>query len=42
LVTDDAIKTSAGALLKIPVCREMNMKTTMELLNQSNFPSRQA
>jgi 23S rRNA (guanosine2251-2'-O)-methyltransferase len=35
LVTDDAIKTSAGALLKIPVCREMNMKTTMELLNQS-------
>jgi 23S rRNA (guanosine2251-2'-O)-methyltransferase len=34
-VTEDAIKTSAGALLKIPVCRETNMKTTMELLNQS-------
>lgn len=34
-VTEDAIKTSAGALLKIPVCREQNMKTVMELLNQS-------
>jgi 23S rRNA (guanosine2251-2'-O)-methyltransferase len=34
-VTEDAVKTSAGALLKIPVCREANMKTTMELLNQS-------
>lgn len=37
LVTDDAVKTSAGALLKIPVCRETNMKTTMELLNQSGI-----
>lgn len=36
-VTEDAIKTSAGALLKIPVCREKNMKTTMELLNQSGI-----
>jgi 23S rRNA (guanosine2251-2'-O)-methyltransferase len=26
-VTDDAIKTSAGALLQIPVCREKNLKT---------------
>jgi 23S rRNA (guanosine2251-2'-O)-methyltransferase len=34
-VSEDAIKTSAGALLKIPVCREKNMKSTMELLNQS-------
>jgi 23S rRNA (guanosine2251-2'-O)-methyltransferase len=34
-VTDDAIKTSAGALMNIPVCRETNMKTVMELLNQS-------
>jgi 23S rRNA (guanosine2251-2'-O)-methyltransferase len=34
-VTDDAVKTSAGALLKIPVCREANLKTVMELLNQS-------
>jgi 23S rRNA (guanosine2251-2'-O)-methyltransferase len=36
-VTDDAVKTSAGALLKIPVCRENNMKTVMELLNQSGL-----
>jgi 23S rRNA (guanosine2251-2'-O)-methyltransferase len=36
-VTEDAIKTSAGALLKIPVCREQNFKTTMELLNQSGI-----
>lgn len=36
-VTEDAIKTSAGALLKIPVCRENNMKSTMELLNQSGI-----
>lgn len=34
-ITEDAIKTSAGALLTIPVCRERNMKTVMELLNQS-------
>jgi len=34
-VSDDAIKTSAGALLKIPVCREKNMKTVMEYLSQS-------
>ena len=34
-VTEDAIKTSAGALHHIPVCREKNMKTVMELLNQS-------
>jgi 23S rRNA (guanosine2251-2'-O)-methyltransferase len=36
-VTDDAVKTSAGALLTIPVCRVQNMKTTMELLNQSGI-----
>jgi len=34
-INDDAIKTSAGALLKIPVCREKNLKTTLEFLNQS-------
>ena len=34
-VNDDAIKTSAGALHHIPICRESNMKTLMELLNQS-------
>lgn len=36
-VTDDAIKASAGALLQLPVCRERNLKTTMELLNQSGI-----
>lgn len=36
-ITDDAIKTSAGALHHIPVCREKNMKTVMELLNQSGL-----
>jgi len=35
LITDDSIKTSAGALHHIKVCRENNMKTVMELLNQS-------
>ncbi|MFN9582370.1 MAG: TrmH family RNA methyltransferase, partial [Bacteroidota bacterium] len=28
---------SAGALLQLPVCRERNLKTTMELLNQSGI-----
>lgn len=36
-VNEDAIKTSAGALMKIPVCREKNYKTVMELLNQSGI-----
>lgn len=36
-VNEDAIKTSAGALLKIPVCREAHLKTTLEFLNQSGF-----
>ncbi len=36
-VNDDAVKTSAGALLKIPVCRERNFKSVMELLNQSGI-----
>jgi 23S rRNA (guanosine2251-2'-O)-methyltransferase len=36
-VNEDAVKTSAGALLKIPVCREKNLKTVMEYLNQSGF-----
>jgi 23S rRNA (guanosine2251-2'-O)-methyltransferase len=36
-VNEDAVKTSAGALLKIPVCREKNFKSMMELLNQSGI-----
>lgn len=34
-INEDAVKTSAGALMHIPVCREKNYKTVMELLNQS-------
>ncbi|MCU0423703.1 MAG: 23S rRNA (guanosine(2251)-2'-O)-methyltransferase RlmB [Bacteroidia bacterium] len=37
MVTEDAVKTSAGALHHIPVCREKNLKSTMELLNQSGL-----
>jgi 23S rRNA (guanosine2251-2'-O)-methyltransferase len=36
-VNDDAVKTSSGALLKIPICREKHLKTTIEFLNQSGF-----
>lgn len=33
----DAIKTSAGALLRIPVCKSQNTKTTLNILKQSNI-----
>jgi len=33
----DAIKTSAGALLKIPVCRVKNLKITLHFLRQSGL-----
>ena len=33
-VTDDAVKTSSGALLRLPVCREENLKTTLHLAHQ--------
>ncbi len=36
-VNEDAVKTSAGALHKLPVCREKHLKTTLEYLNQSGF-----
>jgi len=36
-INDDAVKTSAGALLKIPVCREKHLKTSIEFLNQCGF-----
>jgi len=36
-VNDDAVKTSAGALMKLPVCREKNLKTVIEFLNQCGF-----
>ncbi len=34
-VSPDAVKTSAGALLKIPVCREENLSSVIEFLQQS-------
>ena len=36
-VTADAIKTSAGALNSIPVCRENNLKQTIDFLRQSGL-----
>ena len=36
-VNGDAIKTSAGALHKIPVCREENLKNTIEFLKNSGL-----
>ncbi|MCC6769163.1 MAG: 23S rRNA (guanosine(2251)-2'-O)-methyltransferase RlmB, partial [Bacteroidia bacterium] len=33
----DAIKTSAGALLNLPVCRSENLKSTIELLKTSGI-----
>lgn len=34
-VNGDAVKTSTGALLKMPVCREDNLKNTIEYLKNS-------
>jgi 23S rRNA (guanosine2251-2'-O)-methyltransferase len=36
-INEDAVKTSAGALMHIPICREKNFKTVMEILNQSGI-----
>ena len=36
-VNADAVKTSAGALHKLPVCREVNLTTTLKYLNESGF-----
>ncbi len=36
-VNADAIKTSAGALHRIPVCRERNLKATIEFLKESGL-----
>ena len=35
--TADAVKTSAGALLKIPVCRETNIVSTIRYLKDSGY-----
>jgi 23S rRNA (guanosine2251-2'-O)-methyltransferase len=37
LITGDAVKTSAGALHKIAVCREQNLKHTIEFLTESGL-----
>lgn len=36
-INADAIKTSAGALNRIPVCREENLKNTIEFLKESGL-----
>ncbi len=36
-VNADAVKTSAGALHKIPVCREDNLKATLDYLKESGL-----
>lgn len=33
-INEDAIKTSSGALLRIPICREGNLKTVLNLARQ--------
>lgn len=33
-VGDDAVKTSSGALLRVPICRESNLKTVLNLARQ--------
>lgn len=33
-VSDDAVKTSSGALLRMPICRESNLKTVLNLARQ--------
>lgn len=36
-MNEDAIKTSSGALLRLPVCREQNMKTVVNLVRQYGY-----
>jgi 23S rRNA (guanosine2251-2'-O)-methyltransferase len=36
-VSEDAVKTSAGALLRVPVCRSENLKTTIHFLKASGL-----
>ncbi len=37
LVTADAVKTSAGALMNLPVCRENNLTATLRYLKESGI-----
>jgi 23S rRNA (guanosine2251-2'-O)-methyltransferase len=34
-INEEAVRTSAGALMRIPVCRERNLKTTANFLKES-------
>lgn len=36
-INSDAVKTSAGAVLRIPVCKSVNTKTTLNFLRQSGI-----
>src|SRR5690606_26762513 len=36
-VNEDAVKTSAGALLNLPLCRERNLKNTIAFLRESGL-----
>ncbi len=36
-LNEDAIKTSSGALLRLPVCREQNLKTALNLAKQYGY-----
>lgn len=36
-LNEDAVKTSSGALLRLPVCREQNLKTTVNLAKQLGY-----
>ena len=36
-ISEDAIKTSSGALLRLPICREANFKTTLNLARQQGL-----
>ena len=37
MVTSDSVKTSAGALMKIPVCKHHNLKNLIEYLKESGL-----
>ena len=36
-MNEDAVKTSSGALLRLPVCREQNLKTVINLAKQYGY-----
>ncbi len=36
-VNSDAVKASAGALTRLPICRENNLRDTLQYLNDSGF-----